>query len=115
MTRTPDFTRLITEVNINFDAAYGALYLQRHPGWEVAAEELRATLTQMRDIGDVSGLPCPLAFWTSAIGQVRCWLEERPDNRRGLSPTVLQTLKTLSRYASNTLAEAEAPHGVAVR
>lgn len=44
---------------------------------------LRATLDQARDLGDVSGLPCPLSVWTAAQGLAASWLQADPAVREG--------------------------------
>jgi hypothetical protein len=107
--------RVLTSLVMAFDEAQGAFDLERAPGWPVASERLRAALEDARALGDVGGLPCRPLWWASALAQARCWLEAGEDERRGLTPAVLQTMRALSRYSAGTLAEPVAPHGVGVR
>lgn len=102
--------RVATGLVIAFDAASGAFSLEKPPGWDAAAVELRAALTAARDLGDVSGLPCPLGWWTSAQAQVRTWLEADPDVRRGLTFAVNATIRALSDFCTNKIAQPEPAH-----
>lgn len=101
--------RIILRLTMDFDTAVGAFELQRQPGWEKASADLRESLNKAREIGDVSAMPTPSAWpwFVSAQAQVRCWLEAPPDVRRGVTPAVNLTLRTLGRFASNTIAEAD--------
>lgn len=95
---------VVTPLAMAFDTARRAFELQVQPGWEVASHDLREALDEARSLGDVSVLPCPLSWWVSAQAQARCWLESNDARRRGVTPAVMLTMKTLLAYASNTLA-----------
>ncbi len=96
--------RLSTKLVMAFDAAQGAWDLDRLPGWPAASEDLRKAIDRARALGDVSGLPCPLAWWTSALAQARCWLEAPADVRRGLTPHVVSTIRALEKFNTGKIA-----------
>ena len=99
-----------------FDNARRAFELEAQPGWARASVDLRAALSEAREIGDVGTLPCPLSWWTGTQALVRTWLEApTPDVRRGLTQATDAAVRALSRYAGGDIAMPEAPHGVGVR
>lgn len=97
-----------------FDAARRAFELDVAPGWGQAAADLDEALARARDVLP-QDLPCPPAWWRSALEQVRCWLMAGENVRRGLTPAVKATIDALSRFSAGTVAQAEAPHGVGVK
>lgn len=99
--------RVATGLVMAFDTARRAFDLDTPPGWDAAAADLRAALNAARDLGDVGGLPCPLAWFTSAQAQARVWLEAEADVRRGLTSAVAETMRALSRFAASSIAEPE--------
>lgn len=99
-----------------FDMARRAFELDAQPGWLRASVDLRAALSEARDIGDVDALPCPLSWWSACQTSVRTWLEApSADVRRGLTEAVTANIRALSKYATGDIAMPEAPHGAGVR
>jgi hypothetical protein len=97
-----------------FDGARRAFELDVAPGWGAASADLDEALARARDVLP-QDLPCPPAWWRSALEQTRCWLLAGETVRRGLTPAVKGTIDVLSRYSAGTVAQAEAPHGAGVR
>lgn len=98
--------RVITALVMDFDTARGAFELEKLPGWDVASADLRKTLATAEAISGLS--PPSLQLWLeTARLQVSCWLDVSADTRRGLTPAVGNTLRALSRFARNEIAEPE--------